>query len=134
MAENSPSAVLKELVEKLKRDLADKEKRAKAMAKAIADLKRELMEQAEAAATATAAAAPATEAAEAKGGRPEAETAASLRRRVEDLNARYPTCCVRAGPVADCPTNVARGNLVVGCSEAFFLHSPNTCPWRTNAI
>ncbi len=46
-AENTPSAVLKQLVDKLKRDLSEKEKRSRAMAKAVAELKRELMEQAE---------------------------------------------------------------------------------------
>ncbi len=81
-ADNSPSSVLKALVERLKRDLADKEKRSKAMARAIAELKRELLEQA-------AAVPPQEEKIERTGtGRPEAETAASLRRRVEDLNAR----------------------------------------------
>ena len=43
--DNTPSSVLKTLVEKLKRDLQEKERKVKAMGRAVQDLKQELMAQ-----------------------------------------------------------------------------------------
>ena len=43
--DNTPSSVLKTLVEKLKRDLQEKERKVKAMGRAVQDLKQELMVQ-----------------------------------------------------------------------------------------
>ncbi len=45
--DNTPSSILKTLVDKLKRDLADKESKMKVMGKAITDLKNELVTQTE---------------------------------------------------------------------------------------
>lgn len=84
---NSPSAVLKALVDKLKVELLEKERRSKAMAKAVAELKRELMEVA-------ARAPPTNQDKKIKDEEEEDEnedprTVANLRRRVEHLSARY---------------------------------------------
>ena len=41
--ERAPSAVMTQLVEKLRNDLAEKEKKGRAMARALADMKQEII-------------------------------------------------------------------------------------------
>jgi len=80
-ASNTPSSVLRQLVDRLRKDVGEKERKVKAMAKAIEDLKAELLRQAETTSTANAGK-------KTDEKKEDAAAANQLRKRVEELTSR----------------------------------------------